>query len=184
MAFASTEICIDRKARQIAQEAQVSHELALESLRRAQEESHHLIRADLAKLSKRLGIEEASEASTASVYSAHEVVALDLPRLIQERLDHAFRVALPKLSDPKDLQLKDGVNGMAFHLERSRDITPPVDLEGTDPAIQNYLNLMKALYLLSRIQESKEYASKIEGNGDLLWAGFLGDLEDVFPCKS
>ena len=158
----------NRVHRTLHHEARLSQQYGIQYLARSQEESTRQLERKLCRVLKLLGEDcqpEIPEPETLSIRPG-----------IPEHLNSEFVKAYP---DAYGLSLKDGSNGMRYHLDRSLGISRPGVPAETVPEIERYLHLMKCVFLLDKVKSSHEYAEKVKGARNLLWFAVLQDLEDV-----
>ena len=98
---------------------------------------------------------------------------------VEVRLYEAFKIALPHLSDPRNLSLSEGINGMTCHFDRYKRDSSPITKPSNVITMEKYLDLMKSVFMLNLIKSSREYDVKVNQAGNLLWADYLYNLEEV-----
>ena len=161
----------NRGYRTLHYEAKLSQQYGFQYLASLQEESTRQLEKKLCRVLKLLG-----ETGEDCQPETPEPETLSIRPGIAEHLDSEFVKAYP---DGYGLTLKDGSNGMRYHLDRSLGISRPGGTTGAVPAIEKYLHLMKCVFLLEKVKSSHEYAEKVKGARNLLWFAVLQDLEDV-----
>ena len=108
--------------------------------------------------------------------------SLNVPSKIARRLEDTFGTARRSISNSQELSLRDGYNGMRYHLDRSIDgdhFQSTNGTDGTQSRLDRYLHLMKTIFILNKVKSSPEYIDKVRNSRNVLWFCTLEDLEEV-----
>ena len=102
-------------------------------------------------------------------------VHLSVPEHVRFRLEDVID---PEFQDPQTFPLRVGVNGFTYHfLECTARVVPDGEPLATT-RLKSWLNLMKSIFILLKMKESKEYDKKVRRKVDPMWISFLDELEE------
>lgn len=104
-----------------------------------------------------------------------------IPEQIEHRLGQAYEKTHSDFWLQASFPLVEGINAFHYHFSqstvafRSNDaVGQPSDLRAPEPT--QYLNLMKSIWIIKRIQAGREYE---EAAADDMWRCYLNELENV-----
>jgi hypothetical protein len=103
---------------------------------------------------------------------------LSIPPEIERRFQAAAEGAHPEITEPGGFPLQAGADALVMHLENStRKFTPGRFLNERTPSSQEYINLLKCVWILECFQRSEALATI---NKESQWPGYIAQLkEDV-----